>query len=252
MNKSLALLATAAAALVPSFGAAEEPALTGNLSLVSDYRFRGISQTVREPAVQGGFDWSSPAGFYLGNWNSNVSGQIYPGGAGLEMDFYGGYKFEAAKGVTVDIGGLYYFYPGARYDGLTNKKFDNFEVYAGVGFGDFSVKAFYGVTDFFGLDATTGTKTSKGSTYVEANYATEIAAKLTLGLHVGRQAVRNYGALDYTDYKAGLTYDWGGWMLGAAIVGTDAEKGTYQVTNGAGRTRQLGEIGAVLSLGKTF
>jgi uncharacterized protein (TIGR02001 family) len=256
MKKPLALLAataTAAIGLLPSLAVAQEPAFTGNITLASDYRFRGLSQTFRLPALQGGFDWTSPAGFYVGNWNSNVSGVQYPHGAGLEMDFYGGYKFEVAKGVTVDVGGLYYYYPGAHYDSLAGSKYDNFDVYAGVALGDFSLKAFYGVTDFFGLDATTGTNGgSKGSTYVEANYATEIAPKLTLGLHVGRQSVRNYGALGYTDYKAGLTYDWGGWLLGAAVVGTNADKASYTVTNAAGKSRNIGESGLVLSVAKTF
>jgi uncharacterized protein (TIGR02001 family) len=239
MNKSIALLATAAAVLVPSFATAEEPALTGNASLVSDYRFRGISQSFLLPALQGGVDWSNPAGFYVGNWNSSVSGVQFPDGASLEMDFYGGYKFEAAKGVEVDIGGLYYLYPGAT-------DFNNFEVYGGGAVGPFSAKLFYGVTDFFGLPD------SKGSYYVDLNYSTEIRPNTTLGLHIGYQSVRNYSDLNYVDYKIGLTYDWSGWLLGAALVGTDADKGAYAVTNGTGRTRQVGEPGLVLSVGKTF
>lgn len=109
MIKPLALLAiTGAAALLPAIAQAQAAAspLTGNLTLASDYRFRGISQTFKLPAIQGGLDWSSPGGFYLGNWNSNVSGNQYPNGAGLEMDFYGGYKFEVVKDVTVDLGGI--------------------------------------------------------------------------------------------------------------------------------------------------
>ena len=85
-----------AATFVSGLAAAQTPAapapVTGNITLASEYRFRGIDQTNGKPALQGGFDYSHASGVYLGNWNSNVSeGAGFPG-ASLEMDFYGGYK----------------------------------------------------------------------------------------------------------------------------------------------------------------
>src|SRR5256885_11108580 len=95
MRKSILSLAVAAAVLVPGLAAAQATApspLTGNATLISDYRFRGISQTFQEPAIQGGFDYAHASGLYAGNWNSNVSqGAGFPGG-NIEMDFYGGFK----------------------------------------------------------------------------------------------------------------------------------------------------------------
>src|SRR5713226_7192278 len=87
------LPAVASAQTVPPAAApASEHTFTGNVGLFGDYRFRGISQTFRKPAIQGGFDYSHASGFYLGNWNSNVSsGASYPAGD-LEMDFFGGWK----------------------------------------------------------------------------------------------------------------------------------------------------------------
>lgn len=85
--------------------------LTGNLTLVSDYRFRGISQSWLQPAVQGGLDYTHASGFYLGNWNSSVSANSYNNGASLEMDFYGGWRFEPLKDLTADVGVLHYHYP---------------------------------------------------------------------------------------------------------------------------------------------
>src|ERR1700716_843610 len=120
---------------------------TGNLAVVSDYRFRGISQSFRQPAVQGGFDYSHSSGFYVGNWNSSVSGLSYPGGAGIEMDLYAGYKFEPVKDVLLDVGALYYYYPGALVAGTT-KKFNNGEIYLSGAYKWFSAKYSYGVTDF--------------------------------------------------------------------------------------------------------
>ncbi|MCA3179859.1 MAG: TorF family putative porin [Burkholderiaceae bacterium] len=259
MKKPLIALATVAvsAAVVPSLASAQAAApaspLTGNLTITSDYRFRGISQSFRLPAVQGGIDWAHSSGVYLGNWNSSVSGNQYPNGASLEMDFYGGYKFPVGKDVTLDVGALYYYYPGAFYNGFTGKpKYDNFELYFGGVMGPFSAKLFVAVTDFFGLDTTTGGKSSSGSYYVDLNYSTEIAPKLTVGAHIGYQNVRNYSSLSYIDYKLGVTYDWTGWLLSAAIVGSDADKNLYFATDSSGKIKRLGETGLVLSIGKTF
>src|SRR5215813_12280893 len=83
------LAATAADAPKPEW------TITGNAGLFSDYRFRGFTQTAYRPAFQGGFDVGHSSGFYFGNWNSNVEQALYRG-ASLEMDLYGGYKFELA------------------------------------------------------------------------------------------------------------------------------------------------------------
>jgi uncharacterized protein (TIGR02001 family) len=259
MKKTLTLLATLAAAAAPSLASAQAAApaaspLTGNFTLTSDYRFRGLSQSFKLPAVQGGIDWAHESGFYLGNWNSSVSGNQYPNGASLEMDFYGGYKFPVGKDVVVDVGGLYFYYPGAFFNGFSpdKPKFDHFELYVGATMGPLSGKVFYGLTDFFGLDDTVGGRDSKGATYLDLNYSTEIFPKTTLGLHVGYQYVPNYDDFDYWDYKIGLTYDWTGWLLSAAIVGTTAEKSIYFATDGSGKIKNIGETGLVLSITKTF
>lgn len=258
MKKPLIALAALASTLTfPSLaGAQSAPAaspLTGNFTLTSDYRFRGISQSFKLPAVQGGIDWAHDSGFYLGNWNSSISGNQYPNGASLEMDFYGGYKFAVGKDITMDVGALYYYYPGAFYNGFAGKpKYDNFELYLGGTMGPFSAKVFFAISDFFGLDSTTGGKSSSGSYYIDLNYSTEIAPKLTLGAHLGYQNVRNYSDLSYVDYKIGVTYDWTGWLLGAAIVGTNADKNLYFATDSSGSTKSLGGTSLVLSIGKTF
>jgi uncharacterized protein (TIGR02001 family) len=258
MTRTLALLAAAAATALPVLAGAQTAGggLTGNVTLTSDYRFRGLSQSFKQPAIQGGFDWTTPGGLYLGNWNSSVSGNQFPNGASLEMDFYGGYRFEAGRNLTLDVGGLYYYYPGASYAGLPGEKFDNFELYVGAASGALSAKLFYAVTDFFGLNATTGAalggRGSSGSYYVDLNYVGELAPGAALVLHAGYQDVRNYGALDYWDYKIGLTYDWTGWQLGAAVVGTNADKALYTVVDGNGRSKTIGDTTFVMSIGRTF
>jgi len=223
--------------------------LTANIALTSDYRFRGISQTEKRFAVQGGIDWTGPGGLYLGNWNSTVSDDFYANGRGLEMDFYGGYKFEIAKDVTLDLGAIYYVYPGAYYSGFSGKpKYSNFEVYAGLSSGPFSAKVYYALSNFFGLSNTVGAAgDSKGSYYLDFGYSAEIMPKLTLGAHVGYQSVNNYSDLSYTDYKLGVTYDLAGWMLGANVYGTNADKALYTFQG-----KKLGTTGLVLSVARTF
>ena len=108
-----ALLAISALpSLAQTAAAAPEPdwTLTGNLGIFSDYRFRGISQTNKKPAIQGGVDFAMKNGIYLGNWNSNVDSNQY-NGANIEMDFYGGWKATFGD-FGLDIGGIYYYYPG--------------------------------------------------------------------------------------------------------------------------------------------
>jgi uncharacterized protein (TIGR02001 family) len=257
MKNPLVRLTTAVAVgLSPLLAAAQAPApehtLTGNMTLTSDYRFRGISQSFRLPAIQGGIDYGHASGFYLGNWNSSVSGNQYPNGASLEMDFYGGYKWEVSPGIVLDFGTIYYYYPGASYPGLPDSKYDHWEIYAGVGAGPFSAKLYYGLTDFFGLDGITGTEESKGSMYVDLGYSLELMPRTNLVAHVGYQYIPNYSNLDYWDYKLGVTYDWSGWILGASVIGTNADKSIYVATSGSGKTKNIGETGFILSIGKTF
>jgi len=255
MKKTLIAVA-AFASVLPSLASAQAAApspVTGNLTIVSDYRFRGVSQTYKLPAVQGGIDYSHASGFYLGNWNSSISGNQYPNGAGIEMDFYGGYKFPLGADLTLDVGALYYYYPGAFYNGFSGKpNYNNFELYVGGVFGPFSAKFFYAISDFFGLNETTGGKSSSGSYYIDLNYATEILPKLTLAAHLGYQSVSNYSNLTYTDYKIGVTYDYNSWLLGAAFVGTNAEKTPYTVFDGSGSSKFVAGNTVVFSVGKTF
>jgi uncharacterized protein (TIGR02001 family) len=283
MRKLLLASASACALIAPAAALAQAPSsphtLTGNMTIASDYRFRGISQTFGEgfnfgPAIQGGIDYAHASGFYLGNWNSNVSGEQYPNGSSIEMDFYGGWK-KTWGDLGLDVGGIYYYYPGSKFlatdsaGNPTSKRIDNFEIYVGGSWKWFSVKYFYAVTDYFGLtedvvvtldnpNETAGplnrNGNTKGSQYFTASFAYEIMPKLTLGASVGYTKVRHYSDLDYFDYKLGLTYDLNGWLLGAALVGTDAEKNLWYAANRESppKVKEVGEATVVLTIGKTF
>ena len=244
MRKSILSAAVAAALLAPGVAAAQAASpITGNMSLVSDYRFRGLTQTFEEPALQGGFDYAHSSGIYLGNWNSSISDSFFAG-APLEMDFYGGYK-GAAGPLGYDIGVLYYYYPGSNLAGVGT--IDNLEVYAGVSWQFLSLKYFHAVSDFFGAPNT------DGSNYIDLTATFDLGQGWGVNGHIGHQKVKNASALDYTDYKIGITKDVGGWVFGASFIDTDADGAVYTFTNAAsGTTKNVGDSTVVLSISKTF
>lgn len=241
-----AFAALVALSSVPAFAQqAADYTLTGNLTLASDYRFRGISQTFVQPAIQGGIDYSHASGFYLGNWNSNVSGLVYTDGS-LEMDFYGGYK-GTAGGFGYDVGLLYYYYPGSGNTGAG--KIDNTELYAAGSFGPVTLKYSHAVSDFFNAPD------SKNSYYLDLSASHEISG-FTLGAHVGYQKLKGGARVteigggglrdSIVDYRLGVTRDVSGFVLGAAWVGTNRDlAGSVAGRNISGDT-------LVLSVGKTF
>ena len=244
MRKSIASIAVSAA-LAPALAAAQTPApspVTGNVSLVSDYRFRGLSQTFEEPALQGGFDYAHSSGFYLGNWNSSISDTFYAGSP-LEMDFYAGYK-PTFGDITVDVGILYYYYPGSDAPGIG--RIDNTELYAGAAWKWLSAKYFHAVSDFFGVPDT------KNSNYIDLTASFTFGAGWGVVGHIGHQKVKNLSDADYTDYKIGITKDVGGWVLGAAFIDTDAEEASYSPLNANGRAKFIGDSTVVFSVSKTF
>jgi uncharacterized protein (TIGR02001 family) len=237
MRKSILSAAVAVALVAPALAVAQSASpITGNMSLVSDYRFRGITQTFEEPALQGGFDYAHSSGIYIGNWNSSIADSFFAGSP-LEMDFYGGYKGTAGP-VGYDVGVLYYYYPGS------SPKIDNTEVYVGVSWKFLSLKYFYAVSDFFSVPDT------DGSDYIDFTATWDLGSGWGLVGHVGHQRIKNNSSADYTDYKLGVTKDLGGWLFGAAFIDNDAS-GTIANPNN-GTTKTVGDSTVVLSVGKTF
>lgn len=286
MKKSIFALAVLSALATPVLAdpapAAPEAGphtFTGNLGLFSEYRFRGITQTYRQPALQGGFDYSHSSGLYAGNWNSNVSsGAGFPEG-NLEMDFYGGWKASWGD-FGLDLGALYYYYPGSRGgaagQGIRGNPVDNKEVYVGASWKFISAKLYYAVDDYFSLKGvnSAGTVTNRstsGTTYFDLSANYDLGNGWGINGHVGMLNLKNIHNGDYTDWKLGVTKDINGWVLGAAYVGTNAHgkcsgASTYQpycfsnsnavdssgtITFGS-RFKDAGKDTLVLSVSKTF
>ncbi len=101
--------------------------LTGNVALVTDYRFRGVSFSAGEPAVQGGLDLVHSSGFYVGTWASTIADS--PTYGTMELDLYAGWSGAVTDGLTLDAGLLYYAYPA---DSKGAAPGDYFEPYASL------------------------------------------------------------------------------------------------------------------------
>ena len=272
LSTALTLVASVAQAQTAAASPAPEWTVAGNASLNSDYRFRGFTQTNYGAALQGGIDIAHSSGFYVGNWNSNVGQDLY-NGASLEMDFYGGFKGEAAPGLGYDVGAIYYYYPqsgvdrasvkwGAANTTYPNKKINNQEIYLGLSYGALSAKLYYATGDYFKTaDLAGASQSTKGSTYLDLSYSQDMGGVI-LGAHYGLLSLKHYdqfslssdvgGALPKTvgDYKLSVGKDIGaGYVLTGAYVGT-TKKGYFATDLGAATA--AGKSSVVVSVAKTF
>ena len=241
MKKSLiALAAGLLVSAMPAVSQAEEAAspLTFNVSVTSDYRYRGISQTRVKPALQGGADFAGPNGLYVGTWLSSIKWVKDGGGDGnLEWDLYGGWKGEVGSGLTLDVGVLSYVYPGNKLDPSANTT----ELYGALSYGPATLKYSHSVTNLFGF------ADSKNSGYIDLSAAFDLGDGLTLAPHVGYQKVAHLSEASYTDYSLTLSKTFGMWTPSIAVVGTDTDAYTSPV-NG----KNLGKAGAVVALKVNF
>jgi uncharacterized protein (TIGR02001 family) len=239
-------LAVALTLTFATFGAplarAEDPKpndeVSFNAAVTSDYRYRGLSQTRLKPALQGGADYTNnPTGLYLGTWLSTIKWIKDAGGDGnIEWDIYGGKRGEIAPGISYDVGGLYYYYPSNKLSPNAN----TFEIYGQLGYGPGYIKYSHATTNLFGFPD------SKKSGYLDVGANPEIGTGLVLNLHIGHQSVKNNGASAYTDYKVGVTKDFG--FCSVALAAIYADTKAYVSPTG----KNLGKTGAVLTVSKTF
>ena len=235
---TLALASLGAASSVRAQAAKPDNEVSLNAAVTTDYRYRGISQSRLKPALQGGADYvNNPSGLYAGTWLSTIKWVKDAGGDGdIEWDLYGGKKGDLAPGVSYDVGGLYYFYPSNALATSAN----TFELYGQVGYGPGYIKYSHASTNLF------GTSNSKNSGYLDVGANLDIGTGLLLNLHVGHQRVKNNSALSYTDYKIGVTKDFG--ICTVALAAIYADTTAYVSPSG----KNLAKTGAVLSVSKTF
>lgn len=195
--------------------------LTANAGLLSDYRFRGFTQTDYKPSWQGGFDGTHASGFYVGSWNANVEPGLYRG-ATLEMDVYAGWKTTVA-GLGVDFGALSFRYPTRAGTGTVGEVHHE-EVYLGLSTRFATLKYARQLGNYFGVGDDTATGT-RGGSYLDLGLAFELGGGWGLSGHFGHQAIPHATAFGFPanavdDYKVGVTRDLQGWVLSVAWVGT--------------------------------
>lgn len=216
---------------------------SANVSLTTDYAYRGISQTDERPAIQGGFDFRHDSGFYAGTWASSISWlhDMSDGGAPsstMELDVYGGYKHQFGD-VGVDVGLLGYLYPGSysrAWKQANNMKDPHtLEGYVGASWTFFSLKYFHSFTNLFGAVDT------KNSKYIDLSAAHPLTDRVTLNAHVGRQIMTGSGN-SYNDWKLGATLNWQDFDFGLHYVDTDLEN----------RKEANADARVIFSVGKVF
>jgi len=254
MMKSKLLNSLILAALaVPGVAMADGSPFSGNVSLTTDYLYRGMSQTGGGPAIQGGFDYANPNGFYIGAWGSNVS-WVPASSASLELDTYLGYRNSFAEDFSYDVGFLRYNYPGYYASGVT--KADTNEIYGLIGWKWVTLKYSYALGDIFGVAA------DSGSSYVDlsASYTLE-GSGVILGAHYGKQTVKATDSsnlvtsgyakdgADYSDYNLSVAKDFSGYVWKLLYSDTNAaDGGWYSMTQNDGTTTNLGKSTVVLSV----
>ena len=199
-TRTISLVAAAVALGTPGIAAAKDlpGEFSGNVAIATDYVYRGFSQTLEEPVIQGGLDWDSGMGFYVGTWGSNVN---FGDGdnAHVELDFYGGYA-GSVDAFSYDVGFIYYLYPGAS----NALSYDFWEIYGSAGY-DFDVASVsagiaWTPDNFGGTD---------DAIYFSGGIAIPIADILSVDANVGYYDFTGGG--NYWDWNIGATlsvYDW--------------------------------------------
>ena len=241
-RKTASALAVATLAALPMLASAQ---LTGNVSLTSNYKFRGQDQDMIgrndyaktkgfKPAIQGGFDYAfGESGFYVGNWNSSVN---WLKGNSIESDIYGGYKFKAGP-LDMDVGALAYIYPGNSAGNTTELYLAT--TYANESLGSFTAKYSHTVSkDYFGYAGNKAGSGLKGRNtgYLNLSYSKEIVPKVTLKAAVGythmSSDIRSLGYKSYVDYNVGASYDFGnGLSLTGSVQGANKKSSYVAVAN---------------------
>lgn len=272
-NKTLLAGAVAGALIAPIAVMAqakppESPhTFTGNVGLFNQYIFRGLTQTDRKPALQGGFDYAHASGFYAGIWGSNVSwltDSSYAGGSySIELDTYLGFKMPVGD-FTFDVGFLRYNYPGrAPLAGIPVgfRKPDTNELYAAASWKFVTLKYSYAISDAFGV------ADSKGTDYLDLTAALPIGdTGFTVIGHVGRQNFKgtnsalwagtgcNQSCFDYTDWRVAVAKEFMGlnFSLGYTKADTKATTPSGAAVWNNNYRRNIGDGTWTVGVQKTF
>lgn len=207
MKKLLTLL-TAAGAMALSVPAAVAAEVAGNVTLASDYSFRGWSQTGRDPAIQGGFDVGFEGGFSVGTWASNVNF----GDTSMEWDLYVGWSGEISDGMELGVTLIHFQYPND-----TDLNYQ--ELGVTLSFGDFGVGVYYSPEYLAAPNET--------FFYPHASYSYSLTEEISLDFGVGLNIAKSEDFFgddsEYIDYSASASIPLGGATFSIGLVGTNVD-----------------------------
>ena len=284
MRKSLLVLAVLGSFAAPAAVMAEEAAVAveptpdwtfpSSVGMVSDYIFRGQSQSWGRPSIQASIEADHKSGLYAGFSVESVSDKWLPG-ATIETDFFGGFRNTIGdSGVGYDVGAVYYAYPGANWEdsvfaGTKRNSLNTLEGYVALSYKFLQFKTGRTFTEYFGWtpnnsgvgggfagDPKAGvTGDTKGSYFYEANAAYEVVPTWTVSGQLGRQVIADSTGLDLTYYKAGVTKAFAnGWSVGGFYSGTnepDAYKDFASLSN-SGNKSDIAKDKVFFSVFKSF
>jgi uncharacterized protein (TIGR02001 family) len=247
LGLTLALLGTTSA-FAEETDAPKALTVSGSATVVSDYRFRGISQTNKKPAVQGGLTLTHESGVYAGVWGSSVSEYI-AAGSDQEIDLIGGFK-KTVGGTTIDVGGIYYYYPGAE-EIVPGYNSDFGEAYISVSHALGPVTGKLAVNYAPKQSALDYGLGKEDNLYAGLDLSAGIPeTPVTLTGHVGRNFSKSFlsSGQKYTDWSIGASATFKAVTLGVSYVDTNK---TF-LSGIPGANRSIGKGGVVLSLGASF
>jgi uncharacterized protein (TIGR02001 family) len=223
--------------------------ISGSVAVVSDYKFRGISQTDGNFAVQGGVTVSHESGFYVSAWGSSIDDYVTAHGtAHQELDLIAGFK-TTTGGATFDIGALYYVYPGTRpgFAGDTSAS-DFLETYASVayGIGPVTAKASVAYAPKQKALALNQVGPKNDNVYIAGDLSATIPnTPIGLSGHIGHTFGPSWLSIgdEYTDWSLGASYTYKALTFGVSYVDTDGDFITPSGKN-ASKGAVLGSITA--------
>lgn len=202
---------------------------SANVGMVTDYRFRGMSQNDETIALQGGFDYAWDNGFYVGTWASSLDWQDQGAGTNgnntsLEVDLYGGYGSDIGdSGFSYDVGVLNYIYPNQSN---ANPDYNTTEIYGSLSYGMFTASIAHSPSmDFLNAD---------DSNYISLAVDHEFDNGVGVGASWGTFDIdekRGVADMDYNDWKIYVAKSYAGFDFELSYVDTD-EDGTCNNSTG--------------------
>ena len=231
--------------------------LTGNMTITSNYVYRGISMSQNGPAVQGGIDYAHKSGLYIGNWNSsfrtvpNLSNDDIDATSNVQMNVYGGWKKDIYKGLTVDAGYNTLNFPTASKMG-DKTDYNTAEFYGAISYKPLTVKYSQTTTNYFGLNNSSGTQYLQADIKQSLGLVNDKLKDLSLVAHYGNTKVANHSNLNYNDINAGLVYAFPQqWDLSVVYYTNTAMSKQFQAANSWNGSKYYSNT-TVVSLTKSF